>query len=216
MKQYRCWLKIGLECIGWIFVIVLVFLALALFSGGFDLSAAALNLPYFPLLGGLIFSVTMPVTSYNVYLPVYLSFGSTRKAVSIGLHLMSAVIAAGAVLFAAVTCLMPGDISQRLFPLLPALFFILLSVGCFGQLIGCVSVKHPKLGAILTGFTIFFVAGGSGGVGGWLASGEPLPALPTDTPYLAFALIAAAAAVILHSIEIPTQKKILRSYEVKL
>ena len=216
MKQYRCWLNIALECIGWILVVVLVFLALALFSVGFDLSAAALNLPYFPLLGGLLFSVIMPVSAHNVYLPVYLSLGSTRKAVSFGLHLMSAVIAVGAILLAALTCLLPGEISRRLFPLLPALFFTLLAVGCFGQLIGCVSAKHPKLGAILTGFTVFFVAGGSGGVGGWLSSGETLPALPTDTPYLALTLLAAAVAVILYSIEIPTQKRMLRSYEVKL
>ena len=121
MRQYPCWIRTGFATSLYCLLMIAVFFAISMFSSGLDLYAALRNIPYFPALAGLMFTLLMINSAYLTYLPVYLSFGSTCRSARWGMQLMGIAIALGSTAITALTCLIPGEVSRSLLPMLPAL-----------------------------------------------------------------------------------------------
>ena len=217
MRQYRCWIRTGFATSLYCFLMIAVFFAISMFSSGMDLYAALRNIPYFPALAGLMFTLLMINSAYLTYLPVYLSFGSTRRSARWGMQLMGIAIALGSTAITALTCLIPGEVSRSLLPMLPALFFLQLMLASVGHLVGCTTVRHPKWGTALNLLCVFLVCGGGGGIGGYLAgSGGALPALPVSLQPLTCTVAAAGIAAAITLLAVPLQSRVLKTYEVRL
>ena len=216
MRQYRCWIRTGFETSLYCFLMIAVFFAISMFSSGLDLYAALRNIPYFPALAGLMFTLLMINSAYLTYLPVYLSFGSTRRSARWGMQLMGIAIALGSTAITALTCLIPGEVSRSLLPMLPALFFLQLMLASVGHLVGCTTVRHPKWGTALNLLCVFLVCGGGGGIGGYLAGSGELPVLPAALQPLPCAAAAAAGAAVMMFLSASVQSRMLETYEVRL
>ena len=216
MRQYRCWIRTGLETSLYCFLMIAVFFTISMFSSGLDVSSALRNIPYFPALAGMMFSLLMINSSYLTYLPVFLSFGSTRRSALWGLQLMGLAIALGSTAITALTCLIPGEVSRSLLPMLPAVFFLQLMTASLGHLVGCTTVRHPKWGAALNLVCVFLVCGGGGGIGGYLSGSGGFPALPDTLQPLPCALLTAAGAAVMILTSASVQRRTLEDYEVRL
>ena len=216
MRQYRCWIRTGFATSLYCLLMIAVFFTISMFSTGLELHAALRNIPYFPALAGLMFALLMINSAYLTYLPVYLSFGSTRRSARWGMQLMGIAIALGSTAITALTCLIPGEVSRSLLPMLPALFFLQLMLASVGHLVGCTTVRHPKWGTALNLLCVFLVCGGGGGIGGYLAGSGELPVLPAALQPLPCAAAAAAGAAVMMFLSASVQSRMLETYEVRL
>ena len=216
MRQYRCWIRTGFATSLYCLLMIAVFFTISMFSTGLELHAALRNIPYFPALAGLMFALLTINSAYLTYLPVYLSFGSTRRSARWGMQLMGIAIALGSTAITALTCLIPGEVSRSLLPMLPALFFLQLMLASVGHLVGCTTVRHPKWGTALNLLCVFLVCGGGGGIGGYLAGSGELPSLPSTLPPLTCAAAAAVGAAVMMLLSASVQSRMLETYEVRL
>ena len=212
----KLWFRNGLTTILWECAVMLIYVAISMISGG-DPEGALLCTPYYLLMGGAIFSVVLTVSSYRLYLPVYLSLGSTRRSAMYGLHMMSLLPVAATVLLCGAYCLLlQNDISASLRPLLPLAGVGLLMLTMIGHGVGCSMLRFSKLGRAINLVLIGLVAACAGGLGGWLTAGEALPLLPALSHTAWLTVIAAAATLALLLVILPFQRSTLLRCEVKL
>lgn len=216
MKQYRCWLLAGGKTVLRCLLLTLVFFAVSLFSSGMNLAATARNLPYFPVMSGMMFGIMFTLSAYSSYLPVFLSFGSTRRSALIGLQLMSAYVALCSTALTLLLCLLSRETGLALLPKLPALFFLQLAMGLIGHLLGCAGVLSPKWGTALTVAATFLVCGCGGGLMGYLSSGGLLPTLPAFVRGLISLPFTICLAAALLPAALLLQRRTLRAFEVRL
>lgn len=183
--------------------------------------AVALSMvPYYLVMGCALFVMVIGIAAYKSYLPVCVSFGSTRRDAMFGLQIMSRLPAMAVTLIAAAFCMIvKNEMTRGFMALWLPLFCLMLAAGSLGGIIGCIGVRFGRIGMLLS-VIILMLCGMTGGfVGGVTAAGgfAGVSAFLADFDIsTVVTLVAAIVAVVLWAVELIIMKKILGKYEVKL
>lgn len=187
------------------------------FSADSDGGMALAMIPYYLVMGCALFVLVMGITAYKCYLPVCVSFGSTRRDAIFGLQIMERLPAMAVILLTAAFCMIvKNDVTRGFMALWFPLFCLLIAAGSLGGIIGCVGVRFGRIGMLLS-VVIFIMCGMAGGFVGGVTAAGGLPVAGVNIDFSAMlAIVSAVIAVVLWAAELIVMSKILRKYEVKL
>ncbi len=185
----------------------------------FEWQNLAAVVPYYLLIAGVLCNIMVNLGCQQVYLPLLISFGETRKNVFLGYQYARFLIVSVMVLLSAVIWLLvPGEVSTSGLKSLLSIFLILVSATCLGSILGTVWAKWKWVAIIV----IVIVCGGFGGVFGFMVAGGAREILSTASTLelsrflegVHWQLAAAAAGLLL--LDLIFHWALLRKQEVKL
>ena len=210
------WVRIAVTILLMTMGFALFYALIMWFSTGTD-AMPFVMIPYYLVLGGALFVLIMGITANKCYLPVCVSFGSTRRDAIFGLQIMERLPAMAVILISVVVCMIfRNDVTRGFMALWLPMFCLLICAGSLGGIIGCIGVRFGRIGMILS-VIIFIMCGMAGGfIGGFTAGGGVFSfGLNIDISKL-ITIISAILAVVLWAVELILMTRILKKYEVKL
>lgn len=205
-------LRFWLTCAGESLLATLSGTAVYVFILGLQLSdsfaAMAHMLPVYLVLMGAIMQLALIVAIYKFQLPLALSFGSTRKEAAVGIQIYRLLPALTVSLAAAVLSALLSGEGSPVWVFATALGVLLLGSAA-GSVMGMVYLRFGRIATVLT-VVILAVCGGIGGAAAVFSpSLSPLFNRQPGLPVL-------AAGLLFYGIVMLPERKLLRSYSVKL
>jgi len=174
-------------------------------------------LPYFLVISAIFCMILINYSSQVVYVPLLISLGETRRNIFLGFHYYRGLITLVTLaLCALIWLLVPGQVSLLGLRSIPTLLTVLIISASVGSLLGTSFSRWRWVASIC----MFLVAGGAGGMGGYLmvdgirleqATTLKLASLLVKVPWW---LVVTAAAVL--ALDISFHWMLLRRQEVKL
>ncbi|MEA4965319.1 MAG: hypothetical protein VB055_05800 [Oscillospiraceae bacterium] len=213
--RLRLWLRHGFQTFLWSLGVAAFYLLISLLSSSdATFSDIAASTPYYILIGAAMLTPIVCLSAYQSYLPAYLALGSTRRDAVTGMLLLRLVPALCTTLVSALLCLLlRADATLKL---LPAAFFLILTLGAFGSISGGICQRFPKFGKTFAVIIMMLLFGVVGGCCGYLISGGLFPSLRTLSLPGLMTLLSALAAALLFGADLLLQRFTLYRYEVKL
>jgi len=217
-RNLRFWTRYTWESTYTQLAVVAVLAVITAFGAeGMDWGLFAAVLPYFLVISAIFCMILINYSSQVVYVPLLISLGETRRNIFLGFHYYRGLITLVTLaLCALIWLLVPGQVSLLGLRSIPTLLTVLIISASVGSLLGTSFSRWRWVASIC----MFLVAGGAGGMGGYLmvdgirleqATTLKLASLLVKVPWW---LVVTAAAVL--ALDISFHWMLLRRQEVKL